>query len=178
MTDPSEFKVHGSYVMAFLCVLLVSCSTQDNSTLYSRLDEIKARTPAKIPSLPVFKAYETYQYEALRESDPFRVFEDIQESMASVESIESPLKGRNLEALEQYPLDTLKYVGQLTKDGREWAIITSPDLIVHRVKVGDHLGSNYGEILAIEEGKILIEEIIQSEMSGWIKREAALSLME
>ena len=166
--------------MAALCVLLAACSTPDNSSLYSKLNEIKARPPAKIPSLPVFQAYETYQYEAMKESDPFKTFDsgfDVAVDV-SLESIGSPLEGRNLETLENYPLDTLKYVGQLFAGGKEWAIVTSPDMIVHRVKTGDHLGKNYGEIKQILEGKVVIEEIIPDELGGWIKREAALSLME
>ena len=68
MTGMITFQRCRGVVMAALCVLLAACSTPDNSSLYSKLNEIKARPPAKIPSLPVFQAYETYQYEAKKES--------------------------------------------------------------------------------------------------------------
>ena len=50
--------------------------------------------------------------------------------------------------------------------------------MVHRVKVGNHLGTNYGEIIAIDEAQIDIKEIIQDGLGGWIERKAALSLTE
>ena len=168
-------------LMATMFVLLTGCSTKDNADLHEMLSTIKAKPAGKIPPLPVFVPYETFMYGAKKDKkdDPFKGFggdavaektDDIPEG--------SPRGDRNLETLEQYPLDTLRYVGQLTKDGSEWAIVTSPDMIVHRVKVGNHLGSNYGEIVEIAEDKISISETIPDELGGWIKREAALSLLE
>lgn len=160
-------------------VLLAGCSADNNADLHEKLSAIKARPAGKIPPLPVFVPYQTFMYGAQDEEDPFKGFgEDSVEEKTQDLPEGSPLGLRNLETLEQYPLDTLRYVGQLTKDGNEWAIITSPDMIVHRVKLGNHLGSNYGEIVEIHEDKILINEVIPDELGGWIKREAALSLME
>ena len=162
-----------------ILALLAGCSANDNADLHGKLSLIKAKPAGKIPPLPVFVPYETFMYGAQTEQDPFKGFEGdkVDENIEDM-SDDSPLRGRNLETLEQYPLDTLRYVGQLTKDGNEWAIITSPDMIVHRVKMGNHLGSNYGEIVEILEDKIMINEMIPDELGGWIEREAALSLME
>lgn len=168
-----------SALVIVMTVFLAACSTNDNADLHARLNSIKAKPAGKIPSLPVFVPYETFMYGAQNEDDPFKGLTSVVVEEKVVEiPVDSPLRGRNIETLEQYPLDTLRYVGQLTKDGDEWAIITSPDLIVHRVKVGDHLGTNYGEILEIHETEIKISETIPDEIGGWIKREAALSLME
>ena len=163
---------------AFSTVALTGCSSNANDDLYSRLDEIKARPAGKIPALPVFKQYQIVKYKAAKLQDPFKNYSGEVATVEVVEPIETPLKGRNLEALEEYPLDTLRYVGQMVKDGYEWAIVTSPDMIVHRVKVGDHLGKNYGQIISIMEEKLHIEEIVPDELGGWVKRDAALSLME
>lgn len=166
-------------LVAVVVVVLTGCSTNANEDLYSRLAEIKARPAGKIPALPVFKPYETFPYAASMLQDPFKGFAgEVMPESPVMKPIDSPLKGRNLEALEEYPLDTIRYVGQLTTDGNEWAIVTSPDMIVHRVKVGNHLGKNYGKIIGIEEDRVLIEEIVPDELGGWIKRDAALSLME
>ena len=167
------------FVLMSLILSMAGCSSIDNSDLDQRLAEIKARPAKKIPPLPVFKPYETFQYSDAGEQDPFKVFDGstVAESVDD-KAADTPLKNRNPEALEQYPLDTLKYVGQLATDGKEWAIITSPDLIVHRVKVGNYLGQNYGRITAIQEDKILITETISDDYRGWIDRDAALSLSE
>ncbi|MCW8918260.1 MAG: pilus assembly protein PilP [Gammaproteobacteria bacterium] len=165
--------------LAALLLTLGGCSSLDNSDLDKRLAEIKARPAKKIPPLPVFKPYETFLYSASEEQDPFKLFDGLAIAPTTEEMVaDNPLKDRNLEALEQYPLDTLRYVGQLTTDGRDWAIITSPDLIVHRVQVGNYLGQNYGRITAIQQNKILITETIADDYRGWIERDAALSLSE
>jgi type IV pilus assembly protein PilP len=160
-----------------LSVSVTGCASNDNSDLHNRIDQIKARPAAKIPPLPAFKPYETFKYSRVDATDPFEMIAPDRVETA-VESVDSPLAGRNLETLEQYPLDTLRYVGQLVKDGREWAIVTSPDQIVHRVNVGNYLGQNYGKIITIKEDKIEIVETIPDNLGGWISRDAALSLME
>jgi type IV pilus assembly protein PilP len=121
-----------------------------------------------------------YSYSASELRDPFKMFDSeasmVEDGKSTTEL--QPNINRNKETLEQYPLDTLHYVGDLQRDGEKWAIITSPDHLVHRVKVGNHLGTNYGEIVSITETKIAIKEIIQDGMGGWIEREAELSLSE
>jgi len=159
--------------------LLCGCSTNTNEDLHNRIASIKAQPAGKIPPLPVFAPYETFLYGARDKQDPFKGYESLGVEVEGVAvDVQSPLAGRNLETLEEYPLDTLRYVGQLIKDEQEWAIVTSPDSIVHRVQKGNHLGKNYGEIVEILEDKILIEELIPDEVGGWVKRDAALSLME
>jgi type IV pilus assembly protein PilP len=167
------------FVTLTLLFIMTGCSSIDNSDLDRRLSEIKSRPAKKIPPLPVFKPYETFQYSDVSEQDPFKLFDGAIIADSADDLIANPpLTGRNPESLEQYPLDTLRYVGQLMADGKEWAIITSPDLIVHRVKVGNYLGQNYGLITAIQEDKILITETISDEYRKWIERDAALSLSE
>lgn len=166
----------GGFIVS-LCVSITGCASSDNSDLHDRIAQIKARPAAKIPPLPAFKPYETFKYSRVDGIDPFESLVPDRVETA-VESVDSPLAGRNLETLEQFPLDTLRYVGQLVKDGREWAIVTSPDEIVHRVNVGNYLGQNYGKIVSIKEDKIEIVETIPDNLGGWMNRDAALSLME
>jgi len=49
---------------------------------------------------------------------------------------------------------------------------------VHRVKVGDYLGRNHGKILAIDESKIDVMEIVPDGEGGWLERPRSLSLKE
>jgi type IV pilus assembly protein PilP len=168
-----------AFILITMLMALAGCSSIDNSDLNTRLSEIKSRPARKIPPLPVFKPYETFLYGASDEQDPFKSMDSMAMAPATDEKItDNPLGDRNPEALEQYPLDTLRYVGQLTTDGRDWAIVTSPDMIVHRVKVGNYLGQNYGQITAIHDDKIQITETIADDYRGWIGRDAALSLSE
>jgi type IV pilus assembly protein PilP len=144
------------------------------------VQRIKDKPPGRIDPIPEFKTYETFTYSASDLRDPFQMFEEEAEvvdvAAKQPKSGPEPDKNRNRETLEQYPLDTLRYVGQLMKDGENWAIVTSPDALVHRVKMGNYLGQNYGKIIAISEEMIDISELVPDGMGGWIERRAALSL--
>lgn len=168
------------FTLSLLMSTLVACASSDYSDLQRYIQQVKARPAGRITPVPEFETYETYAYAASSLRDPFKMFDsdaELVEDQASNTGLKPDLN-RNKETLEQYPLDTLHFVGDLEKDGEKWAIITSPDNLVHRVKIGNHLGTNYGEIVAITETKIIITEIIRDGMGGWIEREAALSLSE
>jgi type IV pilus assembly protein PilP len=167
------------FTLPLLASALVACASSDFSDLQQYIQQVKARPAGRIAPVPEFKTYETFTYSASELRDPFKMF-DSDAALAEQDSKTAlqPNINRNKETLEQYPLDTLHYVGDLQKDGEKWAIITSPDHLVHRVKVGNHLGTNFGEIVSITETKIGIKEIIQDGMGGWIEREAELSLSE
>lgn len=167
-------------LVAVVVAVLSGCTTPEHSQLRQDIQAVKAKKGGRIEPVPAFKTYETYEYGASNLRDPFKMFDseaDIKEEATSTSDI-MPDLDRNKETLESYPLDTLKFVGTLEKDGRQWAIVTSPDNLVHRVKIGNHLGTNYGEIVSISETKIKLIEIIRDGMGGWIEREAALSLIE
>lgn len=168
------------YVLLIFLAVLSGCSGGGNADLQSYIREVKARPAGRISPVPEFKPYESFVYNETNLRDPFNVLlNDSEESNASAGALQMrPDINRNKEALEQYPLDTLHFVGHLEKDGERWAIITSPDQLVYRVKTGNHIGTNYGEIVAISETKLDIKEIIEDGIGGWIEREAALTLTE
>ncbi len=165
--------------LTILLISLAGCSGND-ADLYSYVKAVKSRPAGKIQPVPEFKPYESFAYSDANSRDPFSVYTSDGEDSVKVNSELTlrPDMDRNKEALEEYPLDTLHFVGHLEKGGERWAIVTSPDHLVYRVKVGNHLGSNYGEIVAISETQIDIKEIVQDGLGGWLEREAALSLTE
>lgn len=165
--------------LSTLLITLVGCSGND-ADLYAYIKAIKSRPAGKIQPVPEFKAYESFAYSDENLRDPFSVYTSDGDSSGHSNSELNlrPDMERNKEALEEWPLDTLHFVGHVEKGGEKWAIITSPNNLVHRVKVGNHIGNNYGEIVAISETQIDIKEIIQDGLGGWIEREAALSLTE
>lgn len=183
----NEQKRHGRVVgrvirfgvTAMLFALLTACTDSSINDLQSYVRSVKSRPAARIPPLPEFKMYETFAYTANDLRDPFMLFEDEAEFVAVdalAHSGPRPDQNRNKETLEQYPLDTLRFVGQLEKDSEQWAIITSPDKLVHRVKEGNFIGKNYGRITVVTETEIAVSELVPDGMGGWIEREAALSL--
>lgn len=174
----SFVRLSGAIVTSLL-LLTTGCAEQGREDLVQYVDSVKARRAGNISPLPEFSTYETFSYGAHDLRDPFNAFEERDdETPVMAGSGLQPDANRHKEALEQYPLDTLRYVGNLERGGNNWAIVTAPDNLVYRVKAENYLGQNYGRITAITESRIDLIEIIPNGMGGWIEREAALSLTE
>lgn len=158
-----------------LIVLLTACSGQQHDDLQNYVNQVKARQKGRVDPLPEVKPYETFTYNAHELRDPFTSF-----ALSDAEENEGPRPDvdRKREALEQFPLDTLKFVGHLEKQGVRWGLISAPDNTVYRVQTGNYMGKNYGEILSISETDIKLKEIIPNGLGGWTEREASISLAE
>ena len=50
--------------------------------------------------------------------------------------------------------------------------------LLYQVRVGNHLGQNYGRITRISESEITLREIVQDGTGEWIERQAVLQLQE
>lgn len=154
---------------------LIACSGNQHGDLEAYISEVKSRPSGRIPSLPEVKPFEIYAYQAHNYRDPFTTYVD---EIPVDSGANRPDVNRKREALEQFPLDTLSFVGHLEKSGVRWGLVGAPDKSVYRVQVGNFLGKNYGEILAISETAIEIKEVIPDGAGGWIDRKASLSLSE
>ena len=160
-------------------LFLVACSGEQHGDLRAYVKKVKAREGKPIKPLPEIKPYETFVYLDEDRRDPFSQYvEELRNEVAQDSGIRPDID-RKREALEEFPLDSLKYVGTLEKKGIVWALVSAPDATVYRVQVGNHMGSNYGEILEITETEIKLKEIIPNGATGgWVDRMASLSLSE
>jgi len=173
MTKYKLFKIGSLFLAA---IVTVSCAGHEHADLQEYVKRVKAKKAGNIKPLPEIKPYETFTYNAKDLRDPFTPF--VQEALeqAPVNTGLRPDANRKREALEQFPLDSLVFVGNLEKDGQLWGLISAPDSTVYKVKKGNYVGQNYGEIQKITENEILIKEIISDGSGGWIEREASLTL--
>ena len=64
----------------------------------------------------------------------------------------------------------------MQQDNAVFALIKSPDGILHRVRKGNHLGHNFGRIETISEAEVNLTEIVQSGTNEWIEKQSALML--
>lgn len=84
---------------------------------------------------------------------------------------------RRKEALEAFPLDTMAMVGTLDRNGQRVALLMA-DKLLYQVRVGNHLGMNYGRITRIDETELALREIVQDAAGEWIERPVTLQLQE
>lgn len=160
-------------------VLLTGCGG-DMSDLERFIEETKTRHVGKVDPLPEFPPYQTFEYSALDVRDPFRAQTDI--SAAPIAEVEyngpRPEATRRKEALESYPIDSLKMVGLLQQKSQTWGLVRDPDGTIHRVQPGNYAGQNHGKIVSVKETKIDIVELVPDGLSGWVNREAQLAMSE
>ncbi len=165
---------------ACAAALLAGCS-QDMSDLEVYIDEVKSRTSQAVDPIPQMKPYTPYAYSADNLRSPF-VPDTALEQDGGVPALSNnslrPDTSRNKEPLEAFPLEGLRLVGTLDMMNNYFALISSPDGVVHRVTVGDYMGQNYGRITDINEAEVRIEEIVPDGFGGFVKRPARVALSE
>jgi type IV pilus assembly protein PilP len=96
------------------------------------------------------------------------------------------LRPRDL--LETFSRDRLQYVGQIASKGEVEALVKvlppsgakkeMPMMNVHRVRVGQHLGQDFGKVLAIEPNQLVVQELALNPSGEWHIREVRLPLHE
>ena len=164
-------------VLLFLAVS--GCGNgSDFSDLQAYMDEVRARPKGEIDPLPKFQPYESFAYGAAALRSPFQVpikLETTERQKGSKDI--KPDDARTKQFLEGFNIETFVMVGTLANDAGAFALVNGAGG-VHRVRVGDYLGRNHGRILAIDESKIDLIEIVPDGEGGWLERPRSLTLKE
>jgi type IV pilus assembly protein PilP len=159
-------------------VLLAGCSSDGLDDLRDFVKTAHADRKPKVEPLPEVKPYEAFAYAAADLTDPFSAANLKPQSAQAKLSGPRPDMNRRKEPLEDYPLDSLKMVGTLSRGKQSWGIIQTTDGAVYRVQKGNHLGQNFGRITRITDEKIDLIELIQGAMGEWVEREASVAMQE
>lgn len=166
------------FKISIICLLslgLAACSADEGDDLDSFIKNSAKDMRPKIKPLPEVKPYLALQYNADGKlSDPFR-----SRKASSKSGILQPNMSRPKEPMEAYPLESIKYVGLLSKSNLTYALLLTPDSGVQQVKLGNYVGQNFGMITKITDSEVVLKEIVQDELSGdWIERVSNLPLQE
>lgn len=165
--------------MVIVVFSLAGCQ-QDKDNLQTYVADVKAQQKSDIPPIPVMKPYEKFEYAAAEIRDPFLpTVVDVPEVVDEpvLDNGVSPDSNRRKEALENFELGQLQYVGTLEQEKR-WALVRSPDGVIHRVQVGNYMGQNHGKILSISDSELKLNEIVSQGKNGFIERETSVSAVE
>ncbi len=160
-------------------VAIAGCVSSDMSDLEMYVQEVKARKPVGIDPLPEIKQVETFVYMAADRRNPFEP-----EQPQKDEPGDGPVVGngiapdpfRRKEELEAFPLDSIRMVGILKHQNNMWGLVQTKDGIIHRVKVGNYMGENHGQIMRITEERIDLTEIVADIKGGYRERRASLAI--
>lgn len=163
--------------LVLVCTLgLVACSSEEGDDLDQFIKNAANDMHARIEPLPEVKPYIPLQYNADGMlQDPFEARKAKAKGAGSLQ----PDVNRPKEALEAYPLESMKFVGLLEKKKLSYGLIEIPDKTVQQIKLGNYIGQNYGRVVAIRENGIDIKEIVQDDATGdWVERQTSLDLKE
>lgn len=172
--SPYEF-MSVKLIIIFLSGLLTACGADEGDDLDKFMREAANNMHVKIKPLPEVKPYLALQYNADNTlSDPFRA-----RKAANKTGGLQPNLNRPKEPMEAYPLESLKYVGMISKNKLTYALLKTPDNGVQQVKIGNFVGQNYGMVTKITDNEVTLKEIIQDDLSGdWVDRTSTLTLQD
>jgi len=160
-----------------LCALILGgCRDAEIAALDQRLDKIRAAPTGQIAPLPQTPQYHAVTYDQAGARSPFVPERPAPEQEKAAGSDLAPDLDRPRDPLEQYPLDALTLVGTLSVDGRISALVRDPQGEVHRLFVGEHMGTDFGRIVDITGTTVELVEIVSNGQGGWIERRRIISL--
>lgn len=161
--------------ITIVALVVAGCSGEGGDDLDKFISNAANDMRPKIKPLPEVKPYLALQYNADGTlSDPFRARKALNKS-----GILQPNLNRPKEPMEAYPLESIKYVGLISRSKLTYALLKTPDNGVQQVKIGNYVGQNFGMVTQITDSEIVLKEIVQDDLSGdWIERESSLALQE
>jgi len=160
--------------------LVLSGCNDDTSEQREFIDQVKASTTAKVESIPELTKFKIFEYSAERLRSPFVAPqpEIIQNKLTQIKNCLHPDPERRREPLEKYPLDNLAMKGTIGSSGQVWALITAADDTLHRVTVGNYLGSYDGKVQVVNNDYIELVELIPDGSGCWKERLTKLEMLE
>jgi type IV pilus assembly protein PilP len=152
----------------------------DQEELSQWMDQQRREVKPNVTPLTPPKVFTPEPYSAAQAIDPFstqKLSVALKQEAAQPNSLLASELNRRKEPLEAYPLDSMTMVGSVERGGRPFALLRVDNLL-YQVKVGDHLGQNYGRVTRIDETEMTLREIVQDAAGEWIERSASLQLQE
>lgn len=164
---------------AVLAAGLAGCGTEQDE-LSQWMEQQRREVKPSVQPLQPPKKFDPEPYSALSAVEPFsnqKLAVALKQEARQPSSLLSAELNRRKEPLEAYPLDSMGMVGSVDKNGQRHALLRVDNLL-YQVKVGDHLGQNYGKITKIGETEIALREIVQDAAGEWVERSTTLQLQE
>jgi type IV pilus assembly protein PilP len=158
---------------------LAACGGEQGE-LTQWMEQQRREVKPNVEPLSPPKKFTPQPYLAMNGVEPFsnqKLTVALKQEAKQPNSLLSAELNRRKEPLEAYPLDSMSMVGNITKGGRQYALLRVDNLL-YQVKQGDYLGQNYGKIMRISETDVSLREIVQDAAGEWIERNSALQLQE
>ena len=154
------------YLILTLLFLLAGCQ-QPEDDLTQFFNEADQLPQGKLEPLPQVQPFVPKLYnESGHLVDPFAP------RKAFSKNVNAPDMKRAREPLEAYPMESLKFVGVISRKKIIFALIQTTDNMTYQVKPGNYIGDKLGQVTALAENprtmkyELTIRETIQDPDSG------------
>jgi type IV pilus assembly protein PilP len=171
------------FVLSVFVLTLAGCSASGEDELRQWMADQKSQTRPRIAPISEPKQFQPESYMQVTAIEPFsnqkltQALKRESTQSAANGALIAPELARRKEALEAFPLDTMVLVGSLVKAGQHVALVKVENLL-YQVRLGNHLGQNYGRVMKVAETEVTLREIVQDAAGEWIERTATLQLQE
>lgn len=166
------------FAVLLAVLLLAGCGGEEFQDLRDFVKNAGADMRGKVEPPPDIKPYEPFAYDnSTSLPDPFKPRkQDTRNANRSGQN--QPDLDRPKEELEDYPLESLKMVGYLYQNKVGHALIRSAEGKIYRIKAGNYIGLNFGQVISVTENEVKIKEMVQDSAGDWTERESNLQLVE
>jgi type IV pilus assembly protein PilP len=167
-------------VGAVAAASLAGCAN-DQTELREWMQTVRAGVKPVHQPISEPRRFEPYRYDNLGQVDPFSIAKlggaiDAGDGAAARGGLK-PDTTRQREALEAYPLDAIRMVGQLANRQGQYALLQA-DGLVYQARVGNYAGQNYGMITRVSETEVELKELVQDAVGDWVERETTLQIQD
>ena len=139
---------------------LAGCGGSDGmDDLRQFMDETAKQRATKVEPLPPPQPHDVFAFQAEQVPDPF--------APRSLKSAEPTGGGQARGTLEEYPLDGMRVVGIIERNGVLQALVAMPDNRLLTAKTGDRIGQNGGVVMQISDQGLKIKERVASVPGKW-----------
>jgi type IV pilus assembly protein PilP len=163
---------------------VAGCGGSDHQEIQKWMADATKDMKGRVEKIEEPKKFAPFKYESEKQVDPFNASkvaliaeEKTKGGGAGAGVGLKPDFTRRREVLESFPLENLRMVGMLQQKGAYYGIIKA-DANLHRVKIGNYMGQNFGIITGITESEITLKELVQDGGGDWVERVSTLQLQE
>jgi type IV pilus assembly protein PilP len=164
-------------LILMLALLLSACDEQRDHDLRTWMAGVRQRHHPPALSVSPATAVHEFRYLPAARIDPFDAAKlAAHDEKQAADPLQPDLR-RAREPLESFPLDSLRLIGSMRR-GRDAVALIEADKLVYPLRIGGHLGQDFGKVVAIGEKTIDIEELVPESGGRWAQRRARLILQE
>jgi type IV pilus assembly protein PilP len=165
-------------LLALVAVGALAACGVEQEELQAWMDQQKREVKPSVQQLTPPKRFDPAPYGGGSLVEPFssqKLSVALKQEARQPNSLLAAEMNRRKEPLESVPTDAMAMVGSLQRSGQPVALLRVDNLL-YQVKVGEHLGQNFGRITRISETEVVLREIVQDAAGEWTERTSTLQL--